>query len=429
MNFIKKITTHRDRKSLLSNFFNFVLFKVSQYVVPLITMPYIIRVIGLEYFGLVSLAQTIAMYFKIGADYGWSILGVQYIARVQKDARKKSEVVSNIFFIQFLLTMLGFILLTMLALFIGELRSEWQVFFAAYIFVPANMMIASWFFVGMEQVKFLNIVNLAGRLVYLVLIFTLLREKSQYVLVPLLNSLSLMIGGLLGIFVIIRHFRVRLFIPKISMVKKYLTEGWPIFLSYFATNLYRNMNILILALFTSKEMVGIFSAADKVVKIAQRTFEPITQTLYPYISRIKVESQERAKKAIKYLALIMGLLGGTAMLLIIGFAHWIIYIIIDEQSLLGTQILQIGSAVILFGVLNYVLGIIYMTNFGMKKQFSNSVILTGFVNIIVCFLLSYQFKATGAMISFAFSEGFLIMLFIWHINRHNRTASGRAAHG
>lgn len=429
MNFIKKVTAHRDRKSLLSNFLNFVMFKASQYVVPLITMPYIIRVIGLEYFGLVSLAQTIAMYFKIGADYGWSILGVQYIARVQQDAQKKSEVVSNIFFIQFVLSTLGFILLALLTFFIGDLRSEWQVLFAAYIFVPANMMIAPWFFVGMEKVKFLNIVNLAGRLVYLALIFTLLRDKSQYVLVPLLNSLSLMIGGLLGIFVIVRQFRVRLVIPKISTVKKYLIDGWPIFLSYFATNLYRNMNILILALFTSKEMVGIFSAADKVVKIAQRTFEPITQTLYPYISRIKVESQQRAKRAIKYLTFIMGLLGGTTMLLIIGFAPWIIYIIVDQHSPLGTQILQIGSAVILFGVLNYVLGIIYMTNFGMKKQFSNSVILTGFVNLAVCFLLSYQFKATGAMISFAFSEGFLMILFIYHIDRHNKALSRKAVNG
>ena len=84
MKFVKKIYTHPERNALLFNFTNYGIYSLSLYIVPLITLPYIIRVVGLEKFGILSLALAVSNYLRVVSDYGWSTLGVQYIAKNQK---------------------------------------------------------------------------------------------------------------------------------------------------------------------------------------------------------------------------------------------------------------------------------------------------------------------------------------------------------
>jgi PST family polysaccharide transporter len=419
MNELKKLF-YKEHRYLIVNFFNYGLYQASNYLVPLLTIPYIIRVVGLEKFGIISLAQSVALYIRVGVDYGWSIIGVQYVAKVQIDDQKKSEVVSNIFFIQLILTIVGLLILFFLRVVFKEVDYEWIVFIAAYGIVPATMLMAPWFYVGMEKVKYLNYINFTARLCYLVLIFVFVRRETQYILVPFFNSAALFLGGIVSLAFMLKKFRIKLKIPEFQKIRQYLIEGWPIFTSYFATNFYRNSNILILAFFTSKEIVGIYAAADKVVKVIQGIFAPITQTLYPYISRISVQSKKRAIIAVKKLSVVMIFLTSIVVLSLIVTADWIMGIILEKPSDLANILLQIGSAVIFWGVLNFIVGIIYMTNFDMKKQFSNAVVLTGLLNIIICFILSNYFEAVGAMISFSLAEFILFGLLITQILRFNK---------
>jgi PST family polysaccharide transporter len=417
----KKFLQQKDRRQLFYNFMNYGFFQASNYLIPLITIPYIIRVVGLEKFGIISLAQSVIFYIRVAVDYGWSVLGVQYIAKAQTDNRKKSEVVSNIFTIQFALTFVGILVLFILFLFIGTIHEEWIVFFAFFGLVPANMMIAPWFYLGMEKVKFMNYINLTARLLYLLLIFGLLRNEGQYIWVPVFNSTSMLIGGLISLTFIISHFKIKLRIPSFRRIKQYLIEGWPIFTSIFATNFYRNSNILILAIFASNEIVGIYAAAEKVVKVVQGIFAPITQTVYPYISRISAESHQKARNMVKRLTFYMILMTSVVVVGLIISSDLVVKLLLDHYNALGSTLLRIGSFVVLFGMLNYILGIIYMTNFGMKKQFMISVFITGIANIIVCFILSKYFNAVGAMVAFSFAEFLLLGFLIWHISRFSES--------
>lgn len=117
-------------------------------------------------------------------DYGWSILGVQYVATSQFNRKKISEVVSNIFMIQMVLALIGIFILIILMLFFPDLNIEKWLFLSAYGLVPANMMIAPWCYLGMERVKYINMINFSARIIYLMLIFILLNNKDQYLLVP-----------------------------------------------------------------------------------------------------------------------------------------------------------------------------------------------------------------------------------------------------
>ena len=421
MNELKKLF-YKEHRYLIVNFFNYGLYQASNYLVPLLTIPYIIRVVGLEKFGIISLAQSVVFYIRVGVDYGWSVLGVQFIAKAQTNIDKKSEVVSNIFSIQLILTILGLFLLYILSFFVAEIQKEWFIFFAFFGLVPANMMAAPWFYLGMEKVKFMNYINFSARLLYIILIFGFLRTEGQYFWVPIFNSISMLLGGFISLLFMVLYFKIHIGIPSIERIKQYLIEGWPIFTSIFATNFYRNSNIIILAAFSSNEIVGIYAAAEKVVKVIQGIFAPITQTLFPYISRVSAESQKKAKGLVKRLTFYMVIMTTMVVLILIISSDLIMKLLLNYSSDLGAVLLKIGSFVVLFGMLNFVLGIIYMTNFGMKKQFMLAVFIAGISNLAICLLLSKYFGATGAMVSFSFAEFMLSGIIVFQILKFKNRA-------
>ena len=419
MRLVKKILTHPERNSLLSNFGNYGIYSLSIYIVPLITIPYIIRVIGLEKFGILSLALAVSNYFRVVADYGWSTLGVQYIAKKQNSVKDHSEIISVILLIQLSLTIVLFLILLIITVSVPSLNKEFTVYVATFGLVPGNLLLTSWFYVGIERVKFLNLVNFSSKILYVFLIFSLLTKQTQYYLVPVFNTISLFIGAVISIILLKFKFRIQFCFPRVQKIILFLEDGWPIFISSLAGSLYRNSNIIILAFFVSESAVGIYAAADKIIRVFQGAFAPITQTLYPYISRIKIESQKRAETAIKTLCYVMSSITGFIVIILFFSADRIMYLLINKCTVTGINLLRIGLPTLIFGILNYIIGIIYMTNFGLKQYYSKAVLITGMVNLFLCTFLSFLMGSKGAMLSFTISEFFLLFVLLIKIQSHS----------
>ncbi len=398
------------RKKFFDNFFNYTLFQASRYIVPFVTIPYIIHVLGVEKFGIISLAQGVANYIRVGVDYGWNILGVQYIAREADNKKEQGRILSTILFQQLLLSLLGLLLLGIGILLIPKYNMYAFVFFAAYGLVPGNMLMVSWYFVGMQQVKFLNRSFLLARFLYVILILILLKPLNNLFWVPVFNSGSLLLSGFINLFVIYKKFNIPFVVPSIKSIKQYFREGWHIFISYFSTNFYRNSNVIILGFFTSNYLLGIYSLAEKIIKVIQGTFMPLSQTLFPYIAKYTKETVREALPTVYKAGFIMGALALAMVFMLMFGAQWLVDIIVDKESPGAVQLIRIGSWVIFFGVMNYVLGILFMTNFGMKKEFSYAVIATGLSGVILSIILSWQMQARGAMYSFVIAEIFLFFL-------------------
>jgi PST family polysaccharide transporter len=200
----------------------------------------------------------------------------------------------------------------------------------------------------------------------------------------------------------------------------FLKQDRQIYISNIFANLYRNSNVLILSFFASEASVGIYSAGEKIIKAIQGTFTPLTQSFYPYISRVSTTSKSQSRRVIKYTIIFIGVIAGSITTVIFVFSDFLTNLAFGQNFVDTALIIKITSPVILFGVLNFVIGIIFMTNYGMKKEFSYSVITVGLINIVICSLLSYLFGAIGTGISFLIAEVFLfiIMSFFIYNNKH-----------
>jgi PST family polysaccharide transporter len=186
--------------------------------------------------------------------------------------------------------------------------------------------------------------------------------------------------------------------------------------------------VIILSFFANEASVGIYSAGEKIVKAIQGTFNPLTQSFYPYISRITATSKSQSRRVIKYTILFIGVIAGSVTTFIFVFSDYLTYLAFGENFIETALIIKIASPVILFGVINFVIGIIFMANYGLKNEFSYSVITVGLINIVICSLLSYSFGAIGSGFSFLISEVLLLIimsLFIYYNKQKWNLADGK----
>jgi len=414
-NYFKNLEFRR----LVKNVTNYTIFQFTNYFVPLISIPYIVRVIGAEKFGILSYAQAVIYYFSIFVDYGFDISATQKIAQSKGDLDKISETISTVWTIKFLIMLcISLILLTIISI-TDEGRENSRVYLLTFSMIPANILISLWFFIGLEKMQYLNYSNFISRIGYLLGVFIFIKNESQYWLIPMINSFSLFFGAIATLLIIFVQFKIKLKIPRLEIIWSYLKDGFHVFVSNIAINFYRNSNIIILGFFASKEIVGIYSAGEKIIKVVQSTFTPITQVFYPFISRKKLISPSSTLKYIRLLLTYLGIIALIISVILLCFSKYIGLLLLGSKFRASIPVIQISSIAILFSVLNYVLGIIFMQNYDLRKEFSYCVVGIGFINIIVCSTLCYYFQEIGAAFSFTFAEIslFLIINYFIYIRR------------
>jgi PST family polysaccharide transporter len=405
----------KDFKLLAGNITNFSSFQITNYLVPLLTIPYIVRVIGAEKFGIITFAQSVIQFLFIVVDYGYNISAITKISKSGISADEKKRVFNGVFFSRILLMVFSIIALLLGALFWNEISDNLIIYIFSFLIIPAQILTNSWIFSGLEQVKYLNYINFLGRMIYLLLIFLTIQIADDYYLIPGINALSMMVTGVLSFYIIKKVFKIQISLPSASTIIYFLKDGWTISCANFSINLYRNTNIFILGLLVSKEIVGIYAAGEKFIKVLQNIFNPITQTVYPFITRIKSESIEKSIKGIKILAIFSGIVTLIISTCTLIFSEQITVLFLGDKFSESKIIIEITAYILFFGILNYIIGIIFMLNFGMKENFTRAVILTGIFNLISCFFLTFYWAEKGTAISFILSEIFLFIYLMLQI--------------
>ena len=118
-----------ERKTIVSNFFSLTILQIANYILPLIVLPFLVRTLGSEKFGLVMLAQSLAVFLTIAVDFGFDTSGTREVSLSRKNEIKLQNVFSAILCIKFLLIFLSAILLIILVEFIPRFQKDSMVFY------------------------------------------------------------------------------------------------------------------------------------------------------------------------------------------------------------------------------------------------------------------------------------------------------------
>jgi PST family polysaccharide transporter len=415
---IKQYLNTEDKKRLFSNFLSLAVLQGTNYILPLITLPYLVRVLGAEKFGLIMFAQAFIQYFVILTDYGFNLSATREISIYRDNKEKVSKIFSSVMLIKFGLLILSFIIMSIIVFSFEKFRQDWLVYYLTFGIVIGQVLFPVWFFQGMERMKYITFLNIFAKIVFTILIFVVIHKASDYIYVPLINSLGFLVAGFLSIFLIFKNFELSLKTPGLNQIIYFLKEGWHIFISTVAISVYTISNTFILGLFTNNTIVGYYSAAEKIIKAVQGLFTPVSQTIYPYISKLLHESKEKGLLFIRKVILIMGIVSLIISILILLLAQPIVLILLGEKYLQSVIVLKIMSFLPFIIMLSNILGIQTMVTLGYKKVFSNILISAGIINLVLAFILVPLYQHVGISIAVLISEIFVtVVMFIYLTNR------------
>jgi polysaccharide transporter, PST family len=410
-----------NKKRLITNFISLASMQGLNFILPLITLPYLLQVLGPGRFGLISFAQALIQYFILFTDYGFNLIATKEISLHRENKKQISVIFSTVMLVRILLLIISLLILIVLVVIIPKFQNNSLIYLLTFGMVIGNVLFPVWFFQGIEEMKVISILNIVSKLIFTIGIFIFVTDKSQFLIVPVLNSLGYITIGLIGLYLVIFRYRVRLIKPSLADIKYQLKEGWDIFVSNLVTSLYTTSNIFILGFFASNTVVGYYSSAEKVVKAISSVVGPLIQTVYPFLSKALHDSKQAALNMINKIFLFITFSMGILSLFVGIFAEKIVNIALGPEYEATIPLLQILAGLPLILGWASVLGILTMINFDYKKQLSRIYIYASILSIILMVLLIPTYKEIGTAWNAILTEAFatlLMALFLWRKGIH-----------
>jgi PST family polysaccharide transporter len=394
-----KMAGRRERKLVLNNFASLTVLQAITYILPVIILPYLFQVIGAEKFGLVAFAQAFAQYFMILTDYGFGISATKEISLCQNQPSKVARIFSSVMAVKIVLASLSMIALCAILYFIPKFRNDWMVYLLSFGAVIGNTIFPIWFFQGTEKMKHIADLNIAGGIVFAILIVTFVRSPQDYLMVPLINSGVLLVTGIMGQYIVFRRFGISFKFPGRKNVRQQLEAGWNIFISNVAINAYTTTRIFAIGLLTNNTVTGFYSIAEKISGIFQ-TFPlaSFTQALFPRLSNIYQKNKLKAVKLMQRLQEISMTIALICLPPVIVFAHLIVKVVCGGdygETVLSLRLLLVS----VFFICSNAFRIQFLLVCGRTHIYSRIHIMMAMVGLPLIFLLIYSFSYVGAAIA------------------------------
>lgn len=417
INRVRRLYKNEEAKTLISNFVSLSALQGINLVLPLLLLPYLVRVLGMELYGLIAFSTAVVYYFQVITDYGFNLTATREISIHRNDSLKVSEIYNSVMIIKLVLLVFSLFILTVVVLIFSELSANYEIYFLSFGVVIGYTILPTWLFQGMEKMKFLTLSNLITKLFFTVLIFVFVKSKDDYLLVPIFTSAGYILSGIISLFIVRRRFKIPFASQKYATLKIHFIEGWYVFLSQLKITLFSNSNILILGIFAGNIQVGYFSSAEKIIRTLASLQTPIVNTMFPYISKniktapLKIIGQIYKVAKIGswcYLSIILG---------VFVFSEAIVKIMFGELLTDVVIALRIILIVPLFVFLNNLFGTQILLNTGKDKVFFLVLLFTAILNLILIFPLTYFYGYVGTSISMVFAEAFLFIGMFYYAKR------------
>jgi PST family polysaccharide transporter len=408
----EKLFKSDTRKRLIENFLSLSVLQIANYILPLITLPYLVRVLGPEKFGLIAFSQAFIGYFMILTDYGFNLSATRDISINREDREKVSEIFSSVMIIKLALMIISLILMTVILFSFEKFRKDWIIYYLTFGMIVGQVLFPVWFFQGMEKMKYITFLNILAKVIFTVAIFVFVKEASDYLYVPLLNSLGFIIAGILGLWIVFRDFGISFKFASLEELKRQLKEGWYVFISTISINFYKNNAILILGLFTNNKIVGYFIIAKKLVDMLNNIAGVISQTIYPYVSKQINTDYKKTMQFLKKVGLLIAFYTFVFGVILFIFSSTVIYIISGDYFNESILCLKLMAFVPMFIGVN-VPAVQILLGKGLDKNFSKVLLIGAILDIILNFLIVPIFSYIGSCISVIVVELFVtIFLYI-----------------
>ena len=402
--------------SIKKNIFYSSILTVSGYLFPLLTFPYITRVLGVKNIGVCNFVDSIVQYFIYFSMMGMMTVGIREIARAKGDRKLLSKTFSELLSLNLLATLIAVIILLICTMCIPQMSEHKSMFFIGSAKILANTLLIEWLFKGIEDFKYITLRSVIIRGLYVIAVFIFVRKAEDYQTYFLLTSLMVVVNAAVNI-VYSRKF-VSFTLRGVNMtpyVKPFLILGSYLLL----TSMYTTFNVAYLGFVGDTTEVGYYTTATKLYLIIMSFFTAFTGVMMPRMSSLIAEGKIQDFRRLIDKS-INALLAFAFPLIIIGeiCAPQIIRIIAGEGY--EGAIFPMRIVMPLMAIIGYEEVIVLQVLSPMKKD--TAILKNSFIGAIVGILLNIlivpRYLSVGTSIVWVMSECTVMLAAQYYVSKY-----------
>jgi len=400
------------------------------FVLPLLTLPYLSRVLEGHAFGLVLIAQGLALVLGLLVDFGFEYTGARDVAQSRGDDRRVAELAARILGARVALIGFATVAAAGALLAIGDLREEPALVAFAWLTAVAQGLYPGWFFVGRERLRLISLIQFVARLAGVAGVFVLVSSPGDAWIAVACNAAATVTVCVVGTTLMYR--RVRLRAPQVRRAWTTLRESAAVFAGTGAIAVYSSANVIVLGFFVPSGQVAQFGAAERVVRALVQLMGPVAMAVFPRMARLQADGATDRARTLARIA--VGVLAGGALVgaaLLALLADRLIPFVFGDGYEEGIGLLRILVLILpLIGVTSVLAGG-WMMAMRMDGAIVRSALRAGATSLTLSLTLTPLLGPEGLAMSVVAAEVVALASCLWEIRRHgarSRPSATRRRH-
>jgi O-antigen/teichoic acid export membrane protein len=393
---VLKSGKNRSMASFKKNFTILMTLQVSTYLAPLLTLPWLARVLGPNEYGRLSFALAFTTYFVVLVNFSFSLTSTPKVSINRENRAMRSQIFWETMISQAVLAAGGFIVLVALTFLVPHLEENRELLLMGYGMAIGTMLIPTWYFQGIEDLAPISIFVFIGRALSIPAMYLFVRHREDVDIAMAVNALVPLLTGICICTYL--YFRRELdFIPvTFTTLRDRLKDGWSVFMATSLVDVYASSNIVILTLIAGNVAGGYFAAADKLIRAALNMLQPLRTAAYPRVSFLMHHARDDAFAFLRKMFILQGTIVSLISVCIFFGAPLAVKLLYGPQFLPTVEVLRWMAFVPLMSGLADLSGVQTMLPLGMKAHFSRVLIGSALLNFALLFVLAHLFGEQGA---------------------------------
>ncbi|MBB1275947.1 oligosaccharide flippase family protein [Pseudoalteromonas sp. SR43-3] len=399
-------------KKIFHSFVNLSFIQIANLFSPLIIYPFLIHNYGVNDFGIIVFHQGIIAFFAIVINFGFYITGAKDVAQ---NLDSFSDIVSNIFTIKIILWLGSLIIVCIISL-LNFSTVNSLLLFICFFSTFYELLFVQWFFQGVENLKWITLINTAGKVLLTILCLTLINANSTIYLVPLIFAIVNLLTGLSSIFLMYKIYRVNYIIPQRQVLLHYFKNASPIFISNITVSIKDRASTILIGSFLGMSAVAIYDLSIRLLNLVSIPISVYSDAVFP--KAVKIRSNTLLKRSI-FLIFFASLL---IVLIALYFLPYFVSMFAGEDMLIGLDAYYIMMSALPIVSVSLIIARLGLLVFNHNKIYMKIMFLTVYFYIGSVFF-GYLLNLLGSLsfyVYLAFSSYLVEMLLRAYFSRKLR---------
>lgn len=379
MEVVKKLKISETAKTLLANFSYLSIIEIIGLLLPIVSYPYLIRIVGPRLYGIVIFAQAIIAYIIIVVNFGFNVSATRRVSENRNNTYKLCEIYSSVV-LQKLMLLFACSLITIPFLYIIKYEHS-LIVIGLFGLCVQEVFFPTWMYQGLEKMKFITVITFLSKCSYLLLIFIFIKSESDYIYIPLLYSFGGLLTSFASVILLKEKFNITFIKITKSRLKEDFSESLPFFASRISGVIMERTNVIAIGSFFSYEMVAIYDLCTKVVSILKTPFSLVAQVIYPNVAK------SRNMSIVKRVVGPLFFSGVCISLLIVLLASNIVLLLGGSNLSDAVPILQIMVWYVPIVGMSFIYGASVLVVNGHSKEYNMSVVYSVIFYLILMGIL------------------------------------------